>query len=303
MARTPRVFCSHRSVDKPRVKAVAEQLAAAGIDPWLDEWEIYPGDDIVSKINTGLADSDAALIFFSKRTLESKWVEGEANTLTAQAIEEGKPVIPVMLDPDAPVPPLLRTRKRVNAEDIDTLLDAIHRRSRKPPIAPPPGARRERHLQITINEIASERFLIRAELDGQPVGAEQECQLDADFHFSYRNFVQTTLPGTSRLGPAAALQQRDRDLLRLGQALGKWLFPMPIHDTFVHLLSEAQGFGSSIELVIAATTPHLLAMPFEAARLPDGRIPALEPGVRLLRRHTGTNVEPVPPSQVPCGFW
>lgn len=29
-----KVFCSHNSVDIPRVKAVAEQLAAAGIDPW-----------------------------------------------------------------------------------------------------------------------------------------------------------------------------------------------------------------------------------------------------------------------------
>lgn len=35
MADRIRVFCSHSSVDKPRVKAVAERLAAAEMDPWV----------------------------------------------------------------------------------------------------------------------------------------------------------------------------------------------------------------------------------------------------------------------------
>ena len=48
MDRNPKVFCSHRSVDKPRVKEIAAKLAAAGIDPWVDQWEIAPGEDKVS---------------------------------------------------------------------------------------------------------------------------------------------------------------------------------------------------------------------------------------------------------------
>jgi hypothetical protein len=44
-----KVFCSHNSVDKPRVKEVAEKLAEAGINPWVDGWEILPGDSIVAK--------------------------------------------------------------------------------------------------------------------------------------------------------------------------------------------------------------------------------------------------------------
>ena len=47
MAENVKVFCSHSSADKPRVRAIAEQLAAAGIDAWVDQWEIAPGDDIV----------------------------------------------------------------------------------------------------------------------------------------------------------------------------------------------------------------------------------------------------------------
>ena len=55
-----RVFCSHRQSDKPQVKEFAAQLLAKGIDAWVDEWEILPGDDFVLEINDGLARYDAA---------------------------------------------------------------------------------------------------------------------------------------------------------------------------------------------------------------------------------------------------
>lgn len=108
-----KVFCSHNGEDKPRVMAIAEQLATAGIDPWLDQWEIGGGDDIVARINDGLARCDVGLIFISKVTLEKPWVREEVGSLTWQAIQDGKPVIPVMLDPDAPIPPMLLQRARV----------------------------------------------------------------------------------------------------------------------------------------------------------------------------------------------
>jgi hypothetical protein len=132
MADSIKVFCSHSSADNPRVKAVAKRLAAAGIDPWVDQWEIAPGDDIVGKINEGLATSNVGLIFFSKETLEKRWVRAEVSNLTYQAIEDGKPVIPVMLDADAPVPELLRSRARIAGDDLEPLIDAIYGRSGEP---------------------------------------------------------------------------------------------------------------------------------------------------------------------------
>src|SRR5271166_3912672 len=47
----PKVFCSHRSVDKTRVRDIARKLREAGIDAWFDEWEIKPGEDIVAAMN------------------------------------------------------------------------------------------------------------------------------------------------------------------------------------------------------------------------------------------------------------
>src|SRR5215831_1866377 len=133
----PRVFCSYRSVDRARVQAIAAQLATAGIDPWLDGWEINPGDNFVARIDEGLRTCTAGLIFVSKATLDSNWVQREISALICQEIEDGKPLLLVMLDPDVPLPALLRPVHRLDATRIDTVIDAIYRvsdgRSQKPP--------------------------------------------------------------------------------------------------------------------------------------------------------------------------
>ena len=38
------VFLSHNNADKPSVEALAQRLLAAGIRPWLDSWNLVPGD-------------------------------------------------------------------------------------------------------------------------------------------------------------------------------------------------------------------------------------------------------------------
>jgi len=70
-----RVFISHSSQDKPAVEALALALRERGIEPWLDKWEIGPGDDIVASINAGLDEAQAGIIVFSPHSRESRWVE------------------------------------------------------------------------------------------------------------------------------------------------------------------------------------------------------------------------------------
>jgi hypothetical protein len=134
-----KVFCSHRSTDKPAVEAFAGRLRERGIDAWYDAWEISPGDDLVAKINEGLATCDWGLIFFSRHTLGSKWVSAEVSTLIYRMITAGQPVIPVIIDEDADIPALLRPRARRSIEDFDAIVDAIFGRSSKPPLGPLPG--------------------------------------------------------------------------------------------------------------------------------------------------------------------
>jgi hypothetical protein len=57
----PKVFLSHASEDKGRfVLDFARQLRENGVDVWLDQWEMKPGDSLVDKIfDEGLKDASA----------------------------------------------------------------------------------------------------------------------------------------------------------------------------------------------------------------------------------------------------
>src|SRR5215471_15251306 len=247
----PRVFCSYRSVDKARVQAIAAQLAAAGIDPWLDGWEISPGDNFVARIDEGLRTCTAGLIFLSKDTLDSNWVQREISALICQEIEDGKPLLLVMLDPDVPLPALLRPVHHLDATQIDALIDTIYKRvagsSKKPPLGPPRASRRERVFQIALQEAGPDALRVSATLDGAALGEAQQVRLSSDFHFSYQDFLRHTLPG-SRVRAEDMVRQRERDLVRLGQAMGQALFPDPIGASLTTVLSEARAAGTGLWL-------------------------------------------------------
>src|SRR5689334_19021740 len=78
---------------------------------------------------------------------------------------------------------------------------------------------------------------------------------------------------------------REEDLARLGDVVGSVVFPGPVASALTGLLDEARAANESVLLAFETADPTLLSVPFEAARLPGGRLPALEPGVRVLRRH------------------
>ena len=78
------------------MEALAVALRERGIEPWLDKWEIGPGDDIVASINRGLDEADAGIIVFSEHSGESRWVEAEVGYLTYARIVESKALIPVV---------------------------------------------------------------------------------------------------------------------------------------------------------------------------------------------------------------
>ena len=195
-ANNPKVFCSHRYCDKPRVEAIARKLREAGIDAWLDKWEIKPGDDFVAAINQGLASYDVGLIFFSSEVEHGQWVQAEISAITVRAVEDGKAVIPVMLDPDVPLPPLLRSRSRLGYEQLDQLIDAIYGRTGKPPLGPARGAAEQRSFVIRLTKKEAGEIGVSAELDGKPTVPEQPVRVSAGLAFSYAEFLRSHLPGT-----------------------------------------------------------------------------------------------------------
>ena len=58
-----KVFLSHATPDKPAVKEIARRLKAEGIEPWLDEWNLIPGDAWQPAIEEALRQCATCAVF------------------------------------------------------------------------------------------------------------------------------------------------------------------------------------------------------------------------------------------------
>lgn len=115
------VFLSHNSKDKPRVRKLAEDLRAAGLRVWFDEWVIKPGDDIYLAIERGLEAARAQVLCLSSTALESDWVALERSTVIFRnPTNAGRRFIPLLLA-DCELPDALRRYKYVDYRQESTM--------------------------------------------------------------------------------------------------------------------------------------------------------------------------------------
>jgi RNA-directed DNA polymerase len=87
------VFISHASEDKDDVaRPLADLLVADGIAVWYDEYSMRLGDDILHKIDEGLANSRFGVIIFSPKFFAAKkvWTRKEYSGLVAGENADGK---------------------------------------------------------------------------------------------------------------------------------------------------------------------------------------------------------------------
>ncbi|UXY29939.1 toll/interleukin-1 receptor domain-containing protein [Streptomyces sp. HUAS TT20] len=146
-AHSPKAFLSHASEDKASfTEPLARDLARLGIDPWLDRWEIRPGDSLVQKLfDEGLATADAVVVIVSRHSATKAWVREELDQGMVSRIERGTRLIPVRLD-DVEVPAPLRHLVWHNAERspegiakaAQEIADTLHGTTRKPSIGAAP---------------------------------------------------------------------------------------------------------------------------------------------------------------------
>lgn len=145
---TPRVFVSHASEDKVRfVTKFATKLRAAGVDAWVDQWEIGPGDSLVQRIfDEGLDGADAFVVVLSNVSVTKPWVREELDAAVVRLIDStGKrKIIPVVIDEGVVVPAPLKHRLWVSVPDdgfdavAGKVVAAIFGQQSKPPIGPAP---------------------------------------------------------------------------------------------------------------------------------------------------------------------
>ena len=79
----PSVFISYSRKDKAMAKALADDLAAAGVPVWWDR-EIYPGDDFHNAIVTALDQAQVVIVIWSEDAAASPWVRDEARRAARQ---------------------------------------------------------------------------------------------------------------------------------------------------------------------------------------------------------------------------
>lgn len=101
------IFISHSAEDKDIAREFSRHLEEAGVNTWLDEEQLVPGDSIAGEISRAIDAADAVLFLLSDASTQNRWLLSEI----AAALAHGKKVIPVVLDPKAKVPLLLRDRR------------------------------------------------------------------------------------------------------------------------------------------------------------------------------------------------
>ena len=92
------VFLSHSSADKPTVEAIAVRLRdEAGLRPFLDKWDLVPGESWIPALERAIERSTTVAVFFGPQG-RGAWHDQESQLALVLAAEEhGKRVIPVLL--------------------------------------------------------------------------------------------------------------------------------------------------------------------------------------------------------------
>jgi tetratricopeptide (TPR) repeat protein len=93
------VFLSYRSINRSWVLNLYDVLKQAGHHVFLDQYELAPGDALISKLEEGLSKSQAGILIWSTGTSDSDWVRREYEVLERQATEKNNfYFLPIKLD-------------------------------------------------------------------------------------------------------------------------------------------------------------------------------------------------------------
>ena len=225
------------------------------------------------------------LVFFSSAPWPGKWFEAELNTITLLQVEQGRRLILVMLDDQAPLPALLKRYARRGAGDFEQIVDAILGHSRKPPLGA--AATQPKRLQFTLRLARgpADAIGIEALQDGQCVARQDGVVIRPALRLCFDEFVRGQLKDAPDPATPDVPALRPHDLPGLGDQLGRALCPGDVGVALAQAL-QAVNAHCTLDLCFESADPALLALPFETLRI-GKHTPALMPGVSVRRRVAG----------------
>ncbi|MFQ5915984.1 MAG: toll/interleukin-1 receptor domain-containing protein [Nitrospinota bacterium] len=87
-----RVFISHSARDQWLIIALANLLAKFGLEPFVAEWYLTPGEHLDEKMLAQIEKADCIVVLLTKNGIRSNWVQHEIG----YALNSGKPLIPLV---------------------------------------------------------------------------------------------------------------------------------------------------------------------------------------------------------------
>lgn len=109
-----KLFLSHGSIDKPKVREIADAIENIGLRVWIDEIDILPSQSIVEEIARGLSSMSHFLLFWSSSCVNAPWVKRELSVAVKKLVESNIPLFIISLD-KTPVPQLIDDIMRIDA--------------------------------------------------------------------------------------------------------------------------------------------------------------------------------------------
>jgi len=219
------VFLSYSNIDREFVTKLAHDLTHAGLEVWLDQWSLAPGESLAQAIDDALKASKVQVIVMSPDYFSSKWTQQEWQYSLAKEVEAGDvKLVPIMYR-DCLVPGLIQTKVWLDFRDPNRYQDSLKRllrglyglthkgldvgTKRLTSEGPQPGERVEALAPGAISEFLAELRGAIAAFKAQPVAftatseavaAEEEdlCFIIMPFSVEalnvvYEDYVQPTL--------------------------------------------------------------------------------------------------------------
>lgn len=166
-----KVFLCHASADKPAVRTLYKRLIADGVEAWLDETNLMPGQNWRDEISSAVQDADVVIICLSNHSTNKEGFIQKEIRLALEVADE-KPeetiyIIPAKLE-ECQVPRQLKYWQWVNIffdgetfvkEEYDRLLQSLRLRALKIGAKPPFTQENQilAYLPVRINSENSKR--------------------------------------------------------------------------------------------------------------------------------------------------
>lgn len=113
---SPDVFLSYNSLDRKVVRHIDECMQRVGLQTWLDESDLTPGQPWQPELENALLAARTVAVFVGEEGL-GQWSAPESQVAIAESINTGKPVIPILLPgytEAIEIPPFLARYTRID---------------------------------------------------------------------------------------------------------------------------------------------------------------------------------------------